>query len=198
MFASLKNKIREETGSDVSTVVRKAGNVRNVGTRHASQVNNSFNSALFCVTTVIFFQTGSTSSISGSALSLDGFRDENASSPSEAHTPGVQVQMKRENSFEYKLSDGMQLSVKDVKRIESRDDEWRKRLLKRESELMKKIEKKDEEWKVRLQEREKEWKKTMEKHDKEKSRLEDEVRRAEDAKRNSEQALRNAQGRDNV
>ncbi|XP_046412681.1 golgin subfamily A member 1 [Neodiprion fabricii] len=168
MFVSLKNKIREETGSDVSTVVRKAGNVRNVGTRHTSQ-------------------TGSTSSISGSMVSLDGSREENTVSP----TPPIQL--KRENSFEYKLSDGMQLSSKDVKRIESREDEWRKRLARRESELVKKLEKKDEEWKVRLQEREKEWKKLLDKQEKEKLKLEDERRKAEDARRVTELALKNAE-----
>ncbi|XP_046736825.1 golgin subfamily A member 1 isoform X3 [Diprion similis] len=168
MFVSLKNKIREETGSDVSTVVRKAGNVRNVGTRHTSQ-------------------TGSTSSISGSMVSLDGSREENMVSP----TPPIQL--KRENSFEYKLSDGMQLSSKDIKRIESREDEWRKRLARRESELVKKLEKKDEEWKVRLQEREKEWKKLLDKQEKEKLKLEDERKKAEDARRVTELALKNAE-----
>lgn len=39
MFATLKNKIREEIGSDVSTVVRNAGNVRGINSRHMSQVN---------------------------------------------------------------------------------------------------------------------------------------------------------------
>ena len=39
MFATLKNKIREEIGSDVSTVVRNAGNVRAINSRHMSQVN---------------------------------------------------------------------------------------------------------------------------------------------------------------
>ncbi|XP_012262600.2 golgin subfamily A member 1 isoform X2 [Athalia rosae] len=168
MFVGLKNKIREETGSDVSTVVRKAGNVRNVGTRHASQ-------------------TGSTSSISGSMISLDGFREDNTVSP----TPSIQL--KRENSFEYKLSDGMQLSSKDIKKFECREEEWKKRLLRRESELLKKIEKKDEEWKVRMQEREKDWKKVVDKHEKEKLKLEGERKKAEDAVHAMELALRNAE-----
>lgn len=42
MFATLKNKIREEIGSDVSTVVRNAGNVRGINSRHMSQVNMLF------------------------------------------------------------------------------------------------------------------------------------------------------------
>ena len=40
MFANLKNKIKEEIGSDVSAVVRNAGSVRNLN-RHVSQVGNS-------------------------------------------------------------------------------------------------------------------------------------------------------------
>lgn len=39
MFANLKNKIKEEIGSDVSTVVRNAGTVRTLNNRHFSQVN---------------------------------------------------------------------------------------------------------------------------------------------------------------
>lgn len=51
MFATLKNKIREEIGSDVSTVVRNAGNVRGINSRHMSQVNM----LLPCVT---YYQCG--------------------------------------------------------------------------------------------------------------------------------------------
>lgn len=40
MFATLKNKIREEIGSDVSTVVKNAGgSIRAINSRHVSQVN---------------------------------------------------------------------------------------------------------------------------------------------------------------
>lgn len=39
MFATLKNKIREEIGSDVSTVVKNAGSIRGINSRHVSQVN---------------------------------------------------------------------------------------------------------------------------------------------------------------
>lgn len=42
MFATLKNKIREEIGSDVSTVVRNAGSIRAINSRHVSQVNTTF------------------------------------------------------------------------------------------------------------------------------------------------------------
>lgn len=38
MFATLKNKIREEIGSDVSTVVRNAGSIRAISSKHVSQV----------------------------------------------------------------------------------------------------------------------------------------------------------------
>lgn len=38
MFATLKNKIREEIGSDVSTVVRNAGSVRGINSKILSQV----------------------------------------------------------------------------------------------------------------------------------------------------------------
>jgi len=109
-------------------------------------------------------QTGSTSSISGSQVSLDESKEENAASPLPPVSP------KRENSFELKLNDGMQLSVKDIKRFESREEEWRKRLAKKEAEMLKRMEKKEEEWKVRLFEKEKEWKKVVEKQEKEKRR----------------------------
>ncbi|XP_043275855.1 golgin subfamily A member 1 isoform X2 [Venturia canescens] len=168
MFASLKNKIREEIGSDVSTVVRNAGTVRGINSKNP-------------------FQLGSTSSIGGSQLSLDDSREENAASPT------LPIPLKRENSFELKLSDGTQLSAKDLKRLENREDEWRKRLAKKEAELLKKCEKKDEEWKVRLAEKEKEWKKLMEKQEKEKAKLEEEWEKAEDANRSLELALKNAE-----
>lgn len=43
MFASLKNKIKEEIGSDISAVVRNAGTVRGLNTRHPSQVHPLIN-----------------------------------------------------------------------------------------------------------------------------------------------------------
>lgn len=133
-------------------------------------------------------QTGSTSSISGSQVSLDGSREENAASPLPSTSP------KRENSFELKLNDGMQLSAKDIKRFESREDEWRKRLAKKEAEILKRMEKKEEEWKVRLFEKEKEWKKVVEKQEKEKRRLEEEIKKIEMAKYSLEHALKDAEG----
>ncbi|XP_078051078.1 uncharacterized protein LOC144477309 [Augochlora pura] len=168
MFATLKNKIREEIGSDVSTVVRNAGNVRGINSRHMSQA-------------------GSTSSISGSQISLDGSREENAASPSPP------ISLKRDNSFDIKLSDGMQLSAKDIKRFEAREEEWRKRLAKKEVEMLKRMEKKEEEWKVRLLEKEKEWKKLVEKQEKEKSKLEEELQNVERIKNSLELSLKDAE-----
>ncbi|XP_012343698.1 golgin subfamily A member 1 isoform X2 [Apis florea] len=167
MFATLKNKIREEIGSDVSTVVRNAGNVRAINSRHMSQ-------------------TGSTSSISGSQISLDGSREENTASPS----PPVSL---KKDSFDFKLNDNMQLSAKDIKRLENREDEWRKRLAKKETELMKRMEKKEEEWKVRLFEKEKEWKKVVEKQEKDKNKLEEELRDIQSTKHSLELALKDAE-----
>ncbi|XP_006610825.2 golgin subfamily A member 1-like isoform X3 [Apis dorsata] len=167
MFATLKNKIREEIGSDVSTVVRNAGNVRAINSRHMSQ-------------------TGSTSSISGSQISLDGSREENTTSPS----PPVSL---KKDSFDFKLNDNMQLSAKDIKKLENREDEWRKRLAKKETELMKRMEKKEEEWKVRLFEKEKEWKKVVEKQEKDKNKLEEELRDIQNTKHSLELALKDAE-----
>lgn len=133
-------------------------------------------------------QIGSTSSISDSQVSLDGSKEENATPPLPPVSP------KRENSFELKLNDGMQLSVKDIKKLESREDEWRKRLTKKETEMLKKMEKKEEEWKVRLFEKEKEWKKVVEKQEKEKRRLEEDIKKIEIEKQSLEHALKNAEG----
>ncbi|CAG5097347.1 Similar to Golga1: Golgin subfamily A member 1 (Mus musculus) [Cotesia congregata] len=165
MFASLKNKIGKEIGNDVTAVVRHAGSVRGINSRHVSQ-------------------TGSSSSVSGSQLSLDESQ-ESAVSPT--------INIKRENSFELKLNDGTELSSKDIKRLESREDEWRKRLAKKELECQKKLDKKDEEWKIRMFEREKEWKKNVEKLEKDKQKLEDGRLKAESAKQLLETALRDAE-----
>ncbi|XP_011146317.1 golgin subfamily A member 1 isoform X2 [Harpegnathos saltator] len=157
MFATLKNKIREEIGSDVSTVVRNAGSIRAINSKHVSQV------------------------------SLDGSREENAASPSPP------ISLRRENSFELKLNDGMQLSAKDIKRFENREDEWRKRLAKKEAEMLKRMEKKEEEWKVKFLEKEKEWKKIVERQEKEKRKLEEEIRKIEITKQSLEHALKDAE-----
>ncbi|XP_031779255.1 golgin subfamily A member 1 isoform X2 [Nasonia vitripennis] len=168
MFANLKNKIKEEIGSDVSAVVRNAGTVRGLNNRHLSQ-------------------TGSTSSVSGSQISLDESREENTGSPSSS------LRLKRENSFDLKLGDGTPLSAKDIKRLESREDEWRRRLQKKEAELLKRMEKKEEEHRIKMLEREKEWKKVLEKHEKETAKLVEDRLRAESAKNSLEAALNDAE-----
>lgn len=119
---------------------------------------------------------------------MDGSREENVVSPASPIVP------KKENSFEVKLIDGMQLSAKDIKKFESRENEWRKRLLKKETDLLKKVEKKEEEWKVKLHEREKDWKKVVEKQEKEKSKLLEEMKKIENAKVSLEISLREAEG----
>ncbi|CAL1682544.1 unnamed protein product [Lasius platythorax] len=167
MFTTLKNKIREEIGSDVSSVIRNAGSIRAINSKHVSQ-------------------TGSTSSVSGSQISLDGLREENSS-------PLPSVSSKGENNLECKLNDGIQLSIKDIKKLENREDEWRKRLIKKEAEILKRMEKQEEEWKVRLFEKEKEWKKVIEKQEKEKQRLEEEIKKIEIAKQSLEHALKDAE-----
>lgn len=136
----------------------------------------------------IFFQTGSTSSISGSQISLDGSREENIASP----LPPVSLE--KDTGFDLKLNDNMQLSAKDIKKIENREDEWRKRLAKKETEFVKRLEKKEEDWKVRFLEKEKEWKKVVEKQEKEKNKIEEELRHVESSKHSLELALKDAEG----
>lgn len=119
---------------------------------------------------------------------MDGSREENAASPSPP------ISLKKDNSFDLKLNDGMQLSAKDIKKFENREDEWRRRLAKKEAEMLKRMEKKEEEWKVRLLEREKEWKKVVEKQEKDKSRLEEELQNVERTKQSLELSLKDAEG----
>ncbi|XP_035739500.1 golgin subfamily A member 1-like isoform X1 [Vespa mandarinia] len=166
MFASLKNKIREEIGSDVSTVVRNAANIRSISSRHISQ-------------------TGSTSSISESQTSLDGSREEHVASSSSP------ISMKQENNFALKLNDSIHL--KDIKNLENQEEEWQKLITKKEMELQKKIDKINEEWKIKFTEKEKEWKKVAEKQEKEKIKLETELQTTESSKRSLELALKDAE-----
>lgn len=132
-------------------------------------------------------QTGSTSSVSGSQVSLDGLREENAS-------PLPSVSSKGENSLEAKLNDGTQFTTKDIKKFENKEDEWRKRLARKEAEILKRMEKQEEEWKVRLLEKEKEWKKIIEKQEKEKHKLQEDIKKIEIAKQSLEHALKDAEG----
>lgn len=167
MFASLKNKIREEIGSDVSTVVRNAANIRSISSRNISQ-------------------TGSTSSISESQTSLDGSREEHIASSSSP------ISMKQENTFELKLNDNIHL--KDIKNLENQEEEeWQQLLAKKKVELQKKVDKINEEWKIKLLEKEKEWKKLLEKQEKEKKKLETELQNSESSKRSLELALKQAE-----
>ncbi|XP_015175210.1 PREDICTED: golgin subfamily A member 1-like isoform X2 [Polistes dominula] len=166
MFASLKNKIREEIGSDVSTVVRNAANIRNISSRHVSQ-------------------TGSTSSISESQTSLDGSRDEHVASSSSP------ISKKQDNNFSIKLSDSIHL--KDIKNLDNQEEEWHKFINRKEMELQKKIEKINEEWKIKLSEKDREWKKIIEKQEKDKIKLETELQATESSKKSLELALRDAE-----
>lgn len=137
----------------------------------------------------LFLQTGSASSISSSQISLDDtVREENNASPSSIN------RLTRENSFDFKLDNGTPLSAKDIKRLESREDEWKKRLQKKEADFFKIMEKKEEELRVKMLEKEKEWKKIVEKHEKEKNKLVEEKLKAESDKTAMESALNSAEG----
>lgn len=136
-----------------------------------------------------YFQAGSNSSVSGSQISLDDVREESSISPPNS--------LMRENSLELKLNDGTQLTNKEIKKLESREDEWRRRLHKKESELQKKMEKRDEEWRVKFFEKERDWKKLADKLEKEKAKLIEDKVRAESAKTLLETALRDAEGEEN-
>ncbi|KAL6259950.1 hypothetical protein P5V15_009859 [Pogonomyrmex californicus] len=87
----------------------------------------------------------------------------------------------------------MQVSAKDIKKVESKEDEWKKCLAKKEAEILKRMEKKEEEWKVKLLQKEKEWKKIVEKQEKEKQRLEEKIKKMEFAKQSLEHAVKNAE-----
>lgn len=119
MFKGLKNKIREETGSDVSRII--GGTPQNKTTfkgRHSRQ--------------------GSTSSVG--SLSIDGIREENSQSPEFI-----------DHSSEINQDDCKSLSQRDVKLIDKREEEWKKRLGKLEIEWKRKLDEKDREWKKQLE-----------------------------------------------
>lgn len=109
-------------------------------------------------------------------------------------SPVPSNRLKQENSFDLKLGDGTPLTSKDIKRLESREDEWRKRLQKKEAELLKKMEKKEEEHRIKMLEKDKEWKKIIDRHEKEKAKLVEDRLKAEAAKNALEIALNNAEG----
>lgn len=170
MFASLKNKIREEIGSDVSTVVRNAGSVKNNNSKHLSR-------------------TESSSSVSESQISLDESFDSSATISS---SPAVQYKTDN-NIYDIKLTDGLQLTPKDYKKLENREIEWKRKLIKKDYDCQKKIDKKDDECKIKILEKEKEWKKLLDKQEKDKLKLEDDKLKAESARRTLELALRDAE-----
>lgn len=123
MFKGLKNKIKEETGSDISKISPLLSNASQKVAykgRHSRQ--------------------GSTSSIG--SISVDGIREDNSQSPTPYETP-VEEESRLPPS-------------KDVKLIEKRDEEWKKRLNKLEGEWKKKMEEKEKEWKKILEAKENE------------------------------------------
>lgn len=125
--------------------------------------------------------------MSESQISLDESQDSSATISS---SPAVQY-----NNFnDGKLSDGLQLTPKDLKKLESREAEWKKKLLKKDVELQKRIEKRDDEWRIKMLEKEKEWKKLLDKQEKEKLKIEDDKLKADNARRTLELALRDAEG----
>ena len=75
------------------------------------------------------------------------------------------------------------LNQKEVRRLERREDEWRRKLQKFE-----------EEWKKQMEEKQKEWRRSLELIEKEKSVLEEEKREVVQQKLNLEEALKVADG----
>lgn len=122
MFKGLKNKIREETGSDVSKISPLISGTSQKSTtfkgRHSRQ--------------------GSTSSIG--SVSTDGIREENSQSP-----------VSNEHVVDYIQDDLKSLPQKDLKHLEKREEEWKKKLNKLEMEWKRKLEDKEKEWKKQLE-----------------------------------------------
>ncbi|GLH10676.1 Golgin subfamily A member 1 [Gryllus bimaculatus] len=167
MFASLKNKIKEETGSDLTNLpilgnqTLKLGSGRFRG-KHSRQ--------------------GSGSSIG--SISLESVTDEHPSSP---------LSLSKQDVSDVKFEEGKVLTAKEIKRLEKREDEWRKILQKKEDDWAKKMERKEEEFKKRLDDQQKEWKRSLELLEKEKNVLEDEKREVVKQKLNLEDALKVAE-----
>jgi len=164
MFVGLKNKIKEETGSDptklaLSSPPQKIIHGSGSRGRHSRQ--------------------GSGSSLG--SISPDGVREELVSSP---------PLLKRQDSSEIKLADGKVLNQKEMRRLEKREDEWRRKLQKLEEEWTKKLESKEEEWKKQMEEKQKDWRRSLELLEKEKSVLEEEKREVVQQKLNLEEALK--------
>nr|CAD7263676.1 unnamed protein product [Timema shepardi] len=79
---------------------------------------------------------------------------------------------------------------KDAKRLERREDEWRRRLAQRDDEWGRRLDKKEEEFQKQLQEQKEEWKTTLEVLEREKSVLEEEKLEIVKQKLALEEALR--------
>ncbi|XP_034231639.1 golgin subfamily A member 1 isoform X1 [Thrips palmi] len=127
MFKGLKNKIREETGSDVSKIGPLLGG--------ASQKSAAFKGR--------HSRQGSTSSIG--SLSVDGIRGETSYSPEPC-----------ENVADLTQEDLKGLPQKDVKLVEKREDEWKRKLNKLEMEWKRKLDDKEKDWKKQLETKEEE------------------------------------------
>nr|CAD7600947.1 unnamed protein product [Timema genevievae] len=79
---------------------------------------------------------------------------------------------------------------KDAKRLERREEEWRRRLTQRDEEWSRRLDKKEEEFQIQLQEHKEEWKTTLEVLEREKSVLEEEKLEIVKQKLALEEALR--------
>lgn len=86
------------------------------------------------------------------------------------------------------------LNQKEVKHLEKREDEWRRKLQKLEADWTKKLEKKEEEWKKQMEEKQSDWRRSIELLEKEKGALEEEKREIVQQKLNLEEALKVADG----
>lgn len=100
MFASLKNKIREETGSDISKLTSKI-------TSSTSSVQQRFDSLRGRHS-----RQGSTSSIN-SLVSLDGIREDTSS-----------LDSKTEDEVRKRLS---KIEAEHAKKVEEKESEWKER-----------------------------------------------------------------------
>lgn len=130
------------------------------------------------------------SSVNSSQISLEDVREEN-SSP----LPSIHIVKQENNYFDFKLGEGNTLSAKDIKKIENREEEWRKRLLKKEAEFIKKLEKKEEEHRIKIHEKDKELKRLLDKHERERNKLVEDKSKVESEKQSLETALNNAEGK---
>ncbi|XP_049811599.1 golgin subfamily A member 1 isoform X2 [Schistocerca nitens] len=163
MFASLKNKIKEETGNDVAKLAPILSSPPQKGTsRHSRQ--------------------GSGSSVG--SISLDGLREDGATSP---------TSLSRRDSVDVKLAEGKVLSMKEIKRLEKREDDWKRAMQKREEEWKRQMERQEEEWKKEMETKENEWKRSLELLEKEKIVLEEEKREVVKQKLSLEEALKVAE-----